>query len=150
MGKVRAELSKKNPLYIDKHTFYYVYHFALLYPEWKIKYAELLGSAQKALDYDDMPHGSNTGDPTSRIGMRTYAIKSRIDAVESIAYEVAGPVMWRHLLYGVTHDGVTYKYLSSGRHELGKIACGKNQYYQMRRAFYYKLSKRLEETSLVS
>lgn len=150
MSKVKPELSKKSPLYIDKHTFYSVYHFALQYPSWKQKYAEMIGSATKGLDYDDMPHGTGVGDPTSRIAIRTYSLKSKINAVESIAH-TAGKDLWRHLLYGVTHEGVTYEYLRSGRNkELGKILCGRNQYYQMRRLFYYLLAEKMEEISLKS
>lgn len=150
MSKVRAEVSKKNPLYIDKHSFYTAYHYALQYPEWKKKYAELIGSAQKALDYDDMPHGNSVGDPTSRIGIRTYAIKSKIEAVESIAYQAAGPVMWAHLLYGVTHEHVTYEHLKNGIDGLCVIPCCRNDYYKMRRMFYYLLAKKQEETSMLS
>lgn len=151
MSKVRPELSKKNPLYVDKHTFYTVYHMALNYPEWKRKYAEAIGSATKGVDYDDMPHGTGTGDPTAKIGIRIYALKSKIDAVESIAQKVGG-TEWRHLLYGVTHEQVTYVYLRSGRNkELGrKILCGRNQYYQMRRLFYYLLAETMEEMTLKS
>lgn len=147
MSKVRAEVSKKNPLYIDKHSFYTAYHYALQYPEWKKKYAELIGSAQKALDYDDMPHGNSVGDPTSRIATRTYVLRNKITTVESIA-QIAGKDLWEHLLYGVTHDGVTFDYLHSGRCPLGKLLCERTKYYKMRRLFYYLLSQRIEETGL--
>ncbi len=145
--RVRPELSKKNSLYISKHAFYTAYHFALQYPEWKGMYAEMIGQAQKAVDYDDMPKGNSTGDPTSRIAMRTYILGNRIRTVESIA-QIAGQDMWEYLLFGVTHDGVTFNYLKSPRSPLGIIPCERGKYYQMRRLFYYLLSQRLEDAEL--
>lgn len=145
--KVRAELSKKNPLYISKHKFYTALHYAYQYPEWKESYAEMIGQAQKALDYDDMPHGNSTGDPTSRIAMRTYKLKGKIDAVESAA-QVAGQEIYEHLLYGVTHEGITFDYLHSDRCPLGKMACERTNYYTRRRLFYYLLSQKMDDMEL--
>ena len=150
MTKIRPELSKKNELYIDKHAFYMAYHFALQYPEWKRQYAELIGAPVKAVDYKDSPHGTGVGDPTSRIAMRTSILRSNIEVIESTAL-IAGRDLAEFLLYAVTNEGVTHKYLSSGRiKELGAIPCGRNQYYKMRRLFYYLLSKKLEEANAKS
>ena len=148
MSRIKV-LSKKSAYYIDKRTFYHTYYFALGYNEWKEQYASMIGSAMKAIDYNGMPHGNETGDPTARIGMRTYAIKTRIDAIESIAV-TAGQDLWQYLLYGVTHEKVTFEYLHSERCPIGKIPCERTKYYQMRRVFYYLLSKKIEELSILS
>ena len=147
MTKVRPELSKKNELYIDKHAFYMAYHFALQYPEWKRQYAELIGAPVKAVDYKDSPHGTGMGDPTSRIAMRTSILRSNIEVIESTAL-IAGRDLAEFLLYAVTTEGVTFNYLSTGRCPLGIIPCERTKYYQMRRLFYYLLSKRIEERSV--
>lgn len=147
MTKIRAELSKKNPLYIDKHAFLSAYHFALQYLSWKQQYTEAIGQAIKAVDYDDMPHGMSTGDPTPRIAMRSSILRSNIDLIENTAL-FAGQDLAEFILYAVTNEGTTYNYLSAGRCPLGKIPCGRNQYYQMRRLFYYLLSKRMEERNI--
>lgn len=147
MTKIRAELSKKNPLYIDKHAFLSAYHFALQYPEWKRQYADAIGSAVKAVDYNDMPHGTGTGDPTARIAMRSSILRSNIDLIECTAL-TAGQDLAEYLLYAVTNEGVTFNYLHSERCPLGKILCERTKYYQMRRLFYYLLSKRLEERAI--
>ena len=149
MTKIRAELSKKNPLYIDKHAFLSAYHFALQYPEWKRQYVDAIGSAVRTVNYDDMPHSTGTGDPTSRIAMRTSILRNNIDMIENTAL-IAGQDLAEFILYAVTHEGTTYNYLSTGRCSLGKIPCGRNQYYQMRRLFYYLLSKRMEERNVTS
>lgn len=145
MTKIRAELSKKNPLYVEKHAFWTAYHFAMQYPEWKREYADMLGLATKAVDYDDMPHATGTGDPTARLAIRASVLHGNISMIESTAI-IAGRDMADYLLYGVTNEGVTYNYLRQGRcKELGVIPCGKNTYYQMRRLFYYLLSQKIEE-----
>lgn len=145
MTKIRAELSKKNPLYVEKHAFLSAYHFALQYPDWKRQYSDAIGSAVKAVDYDDMPHGNGTGDPTSRIAMRSSVLRSNLDLIESTAL-IAGEDIAEYILYAVTTEGVTYKYLRFGKcKELKPIPCNKNEYYQRRRLFYYLLSKRMEE-----
>lgn len=148
MSKIKV-LSKKSAYFIDKRTFYQAYYFALGYNEWKEQYASMIGSAIKAVDYNGMPNGNETGDPTARIGMRTYAIKTRIDAIESVA-KAAGQDLWPFLLYGVTHDQVTFNHLDSDRCPIGRIPCGHTKYYQMRRMFYYLLSKKIEELSILS
>lgn len=150
MTRVRPELSKRNELYIDKHAFYTAYHFALQYPEWKRQYSELIGGAVKAVDYKDSPRSSETGDPTACIAMRSSILRGNIELVESTAL-IAGRDLAEYLLFAVTNESVTYKYLSSGRvKELGAIPCGRNQYYNMRRLFYYLLSKKLEEANVKS
>ena len=147
MTKIRAELSKKNPLYVDKHAFLSAYHFALQYPDWKRQYVETIGQAIKAVDYDDMPHGMSTGDPTPRIAMRSSILRSNIDLIENTAL-LAGQDLAEFILYAVTNEGTTYNCRSGGRCRLGKIPCGGNQEYQMRRVFYYLLSKRMEERNI--
>jgi hypothetical protein len=147
MTKIRAELSKKNPLYVDKHAFLSAYHFALQYLDWKRQYADAIGSATRAIDYNDMPHGTGTSDPTARIAMRASILRGNIDLIENTAL-LAGQEIAEFILYAVTNEGTTYNYLSSGRCPLGKIPCGRNQYYQMRRLFYYLLSKRMEERNI--
>jgi hypothetical protein len=149
MTKIRAELSKSNPLYIDKYAFRTAYYFALQYPSWKQQYAETIGSAVKALNDDGQPHGTDTGDPTARIAMRSSVLRGNIELIESTAL-IAGEDIAEFILYAVTNEGMTYSYLSGERSPLGKIPCGKNYYYQRRRLFYYLLSKRLEERNVKS
>lgn len=38
---VRADISKKNAYWIDKHRYYELKHFCLQYPIWAKTYAEL-------------------------------------------------------------------------------------------------------------
>ena len=145
MTQIRPKLSKNNPMYIDKHAFYSAYHFALQYPEWKLQYAELIGGAVKAVDYNDMPHGTGVGDPTARIAMRSSILRSNIDLIERTAL-IAGRDMAEFLLIGVTVEGETFQHLNL----VHRMPCGRSKYYQMRRLFYYLLNKALEERGLTS
>lgn len=145
MTQIRPKLSKKNPMYIDKHAFYSAYHFALQYPEWKRQYAELIGGAVKAVDYNDMPHGTGVGDPTARIAMRSSILRSNIDLIERTAL-IAGRDLAEFLLIGVTVEGETFQHLNL----VHRMPCGRSKYYQMRRLFYYLLNKALEERGLTS
>jgi len=147
MTQIRTELSKNNPLYIDKFAFRTAYYFALQYPKWKCQYSETISATIKAVDYNDMPYGTGTGDPTARIALRSSILRSNIELVESTAL-TAGRDIAEYLLYAVTNEGITYNYLRGGRCKLGRIPCGRNQYYQMRRLFYYLLSQKLEEMNV--
>lgn len=145
MTQIRPKLSKNNPMYINKHAFYSAYHFALQYPEWKRQYAELIGGAVKAVDYNDMPHGTGVGDPTARIAMRSSILRSNIDLIERTAL-IAGRDLAEFLLIGVTVEGETFQHLNL----VHRMPCGRSKYYQMRRLFYYLLNKALEERGLTS
>jgi hypothetical protein len=81
--------------------------------------------------------------------MRSSILRSNIDLIENTAL-LAGQELAEFILYAVTNEGTTYNYLGGGRCPLGKIPCGRNQYYQMRRLFYYLLSKRMEERNVTS
>ena len=50
---LRAELSEKNPYWIEKHRYYELKHFCLQYPIWKKAYAALDGTNTKANTKDD-------------------------------------------------------------------------------------------------
>ena len=119
MTQIRTELSKNNPLYIDKFAFRTAYYFALQYPKWKRQYAESIGSVIKAVDYNDSPKGNGTGDPTARIAMRTSILHSNIELIECTAL-MAGRDMAEYILYAVTNEGVTYNYL----HNVGASSAG--------------------------
>ena len=63
---------------------------------------------------------------------------------------IAGEGLAEYILYATTNEGVTYRYLTGERCKFGRIPCGRNEYYQRRRLFYYLLSKRMEERNVTS
>lgn len=63
---LRAELSEKNPYWIEKHRYYELKHFCLQYPIWKKAYAALDGTNTKTMNLAMRVITNNIDDPTSR------------------------------------------------------------------------------------
>lgn len=80
---IRAEISKKNKYYINKHRHYELKHFCLQYPTWKRECAVL-------------------DDPS---------IAERINLVEKIAME-ADRYLYKYILKAVTEE-LSFTYLKS-------------------------------------
>lgn len=51
---IRAELSEKNPYWIEKHRYYELKHFCLQYPIWKKIYRSLDGLSGHSTDFTTM------------------------------------------------------------------------------------------------
>lgn len=122
---------------LDKHEFYAVYHYALNYEKFVRKRAELKATELKGLAYDGMPHSKDPGDPTGSIASQIAEYTAKIEAIEDTAKEV-DPVLAEFILYAATHD-VSYEYL---RYKL-EMPCGHSRYYELRRKYYYLLSKKI-------
>ena len=123
--------------YIPKQAFLTAKHFAYQYQEWKDELSTLetgLGSP----NFNGMPHGNYLSNPTAEIAERRAELDEKIKLVEQTAREVA-PDMYRWLLKAVTAEGTTYTYL---RNVMG-IPCGINRFTDIRRHFYYELSKKI-------
>lgn len=63
---LRAELSEKNPYWMEKHRYYELKHFCLQYPIWKKAYAALDGTNTKTMNLAMRVITNNIDDPTSR------------------------------------------------------------------------------------
>lgn len=138
MRTAGVELSKKNKYWMSKHRFLELYHYCLQYKEWQDEYNSLNG--RKSINYDGMPHASNTGDQTYELAQRRAALKTKIEEIEETAKETDAR-FYTYILRAVTDDTVTYNYL----HQVMGIPCGKNMYYDLRRKFYYYLDKKLKK-----
>lgn len=80
---IRAEISKKNRYYIDKHRHYELKHFCLQYPMWK----------------------------KERAMTRRAYYQERIELIESIAKQ-ADKYLYEYILKAVTEE-LSYTYLRS-------------------------------------
>ncbi len=132
--KMRAELSKKNPYWIERHRYYELKHFCMQYPSWKKSLNLVDGysshSPETVSNTSQLP-GDITAD---RALTRTYYTE-RIDMVERIAY-LTDPVIGRYILKGVT-EGVSYEVLKVRI----DIPCCKDIYYDLYRKFFWLLNK---------
>lgn len=132
---IRAEISRKNEYWIDKHRHYELKHFCLQYPTWKKEYITLGVPTIATSILDKLPSGNTIGDPTAEYAMRRLYYAERIDLVEKTAKE-ADKYLYEYILRAVT-EGLSYTYLKSRL----EIPCGKDMFYDRYRRFFWLLSE---------
>lgn len=136
MGTViRANLSKNNKYYIDKHRYYELKHFCLQYKEWKKEYFSFDSSGLVSSQVVGPPAAWVVSDPTSRHAIRKARLAKRIKMIEEIAYE-ADPHLYEYILKAVT-EGLSYTHLKARL----EIPCGRDMYYDRYRRFFWLLSE---------
>ena len=137
MGRIRIPAGSSK-YWLPKQRFLTVYHYCLQYPEWEDEYNAIKASmGSKAVNYDAMPHGGGTGDPTSSEAMRLADIDMKMQQVRDTVYKVA-PELYQWLLKGVTEDR-PFWYLK----DVMNIPCERDMYYDRRRKFYYLMAKKI-------
>ena len=132
---IRAEISKKNEYWIDKHRHYELKHFCLQYPTWKKEYITLGIPTIATSILDKLPSGNTIADPTAEYAMRKLYYAERIELIEKIARE-ADKYLYEYILRAVT-EGLSYTYLKSRL----DIPCGKDMFYDRYRRFFWLLSR---------
>lgn len=132
---IRAELSEKNPYWIEKHRYYELKHFCLQYPIWKKIYGSLDGLSGRSTDFTTMIVSSTLGDPTAKIGMAKAYYSDRMKMLEQTASRT-DETLGVYILNGVT-EGWSYDILKA---RLG-IPCCKDTYYELYRRFFWLLNK---------
>lgn len=135
-SEMRAELSKKNPYWLEKHRYYELKHFCLQYPIWKQTYESLdmFGSNRDNLVMCRDKYGMSN--PTERIGIIRYRLRCKMDLIEEIAKE-SDDTLAKFLILGIT-KGKGYTELRM-RYD---IPCCKDTYYDRYRRFFWLLNKR--------
>lgn len=133
MSKTRNLLSKYN---LSKHRFMELMHFCLQYEDWKRALNNL--ATIKSPEISDMPKGRGlTTDVTAELGIKRAELEHNCMLIEDAA-RAADESLYEYIIYAVTHEDVTYKYLSTVKH----IPCSRNTWYAVRRKFYYMLDKK--------
>lgn len=136
MGTVlKAELSDRNPYWINRHRYYELKHFCLQYPIWKQAYVSLTGLSKRPKDLALFPKGKDHGDPTARCAEARVYYKTHIDLLEKAAKQTSDE-LWSYLLEGVT-EGLPYTALKTRYN----IPCCKDTYYTLYRKFFWILNK---------
>lgn len=115
---------------ISRDRYRELKYFCRQYMEKKAKLEALREPGGLAMD--GMPHGSNTSDPTGKRALMALQLARDIALIEETAQEVAG-VDWWQMLAHVT-DGIPVEQL--------EIHQGRNQFYQIRRKFFWLLDQR--------
>ena len=131
---IRAELSKNNPYWIEKHRYYELKHFCLQYPIWKEAYNSLGGLYSRSFSLTGNTRHSVTN-PTERIALARSYYLERMNMVNQAAEE-ADPEIAEYVVIGVT-QGISYDILRVNYN----IPCCKDVYYETYRRFFWLLNK---------
>lgn len=132
---IRAELSDKNPYWIERHRYYELKHFCLQYPLWKRTRQELDGYGQKSAYVLKAVTGRFNPDPTLAFAeARTY-YSDRMGMIERAARE-SNECLSGYLIKGVT-EGFSYDILKARLN----IPCCKDVYYEAYRRFFWTLDR---------
>ena len=84
---IRAELSKKNPYWLEKHRYYELKHFCQQYPIWKQAYNSLGGLSSRQADLAMCSNKYNMSNPTERIAIIRSFYSERMGMIEKTAKE---------------------------------------------------------------
>lgn len=132
---LRAELSEKNPYWIEKHRYYELKHFCLQYPIWKKAYTALDGTNTKTMNLAMRVITNNIDDPTSRYAIARAYYADRMNMLERVA-NFTNPELAEYLLKGIT-EGWSYDILKARLN----VPCCKDIYYDLYRRFFWLLDK---------
>ena len=135
---IRAEISKKNKYWIDKHRHYELKHFCLQYPLWKKMYSVLSDSNISMSNIDHLPNNNLPSDPTARRAILKAYYSNKMRIIEDVAI-AADPCLHKYILRAVT-ENLSYTYLKT----ILNIPCGKDMYYEKYRKFFWLLSNSRE------
>lgn len=129
---IRANLSKNSKYYISKHRYYELKHFCLQYPEWKVKYNELLQEVGP-IGFD-----CHEFDPVGNLATCMAYYSKMMTVVKEVAYETDDEI-GNYIFKAVTED-LSFTYLST----VLEIPCGRDMYYDRYRKFFWLLSRKLQ------
>lgn len=132
---IRAQISKKNKYYIDKHRHYELKHFCLQYPYWKKAYSEFDDPSLPLSMIERVSTSNLPGDPTAKRAIMKAYYSEKMNLIERVAKE-ADQCLHEYILKAVT-ENLSYTYLKT---KLG-IPCGKDMYYDRYRRFFWLLSE---------
>ena len=132
--RIRPELSKRNPFWLDRHRYYELKHFCLQYPLWKKELSILDGFGSKSRSIIGTRLLTDISDPTFEKAEARLYFSNRIAMVEQAAFD-ADPVLMEYILRAVV-GGYGYESLRTKY----DIPCSKDTYYDLYRRFFWLLS----------
>ena len=135
MNNVRAEVSKSNPYWINRHRYYELKHFCLQYNIWKKARAMIDGSNERCIELAVHSQTGSVSNPTATAADARLFYTNRIEMIERIALDT-DPVIGVYILAGVT-EGVSYEILNAR----STVPCCKDIYYDLYRRFFWLLSR---------
>lgn len=134
MPSRRYKISDKNPYKISHYKALELRYFCLQYPEWKKEYANI-NIQVSAIRYDTTKVQKDISKQTEELAIRLKNLSYKISLIEETAH-LANPEIEKWLIKGVTEETNYHKLLL-----IDGIPCCEKHYYNMRRKFFYLLSK---------
>ena len=122
---------------ITKERYIELRAFCRQYPQWKVEAASMLGVSGAKLD--DMPHGTDVGDPTGRAVERREMLIGKMQMVEKCAAAVSDGKWFQALMLNVC-NGMAYEAIRDLHPEMLRTN-NKNHFFKARRIFFNLLDK---------
>lgn len=117
---------------ISKERYRELKYFCLQYEEWK-RQLSYFGMSVKSPQLTGMPGGKNgVSDPTADEAVKRSELTVKCALVEQTAIETDSE-LYSYLIKSVTQD-IPYEYIN--------VPCGRRRFYEMRRRFFFFLSKK--------
>lgn len=113
---------------ISRYAYRELLNFCLQYPDKKLQLEGMYGP--RAVNLTGMPGGGDISDPTAQTAIRTERLRDDVEAIEAAAKE-ADEAIAPYILRNVS-SGTPYEYMP--------VPCGRRQFYEMRRKFFYLLA----------
>ena len=122
---------------ISKERYLELRAFCRQYPDWKVEAASMLGVSGAGLD--DMPHGTDPGDPVFRTVERREKMMGKIDLVERCAVAIDGGKWFQALILNVA-IGKPWEVIRDLHPEMLKNN-QRSSFFKARRMFFNLLDK---------
>lgn len=132
---VRAEVSKRNKFWIDRHRYYELTHFCLQYKQWRDVYLSLDGAARVIPECVPYSVTNAYSDPTAKAAAAREYLGEKIVMVDKAA-KMADPELADYILRAVT-EGESYESIDAKC----SIPCSRDTFYDRRRRFFWILDK---------
>jgi hypothetical protein len=142
MANVRS--LNKDKYNISNYRFRELYYFCLQYEEWKSELNEL-HNPLKAVRYSAMSSSYGVGNPTENIAIERAELAHSCAVIEEAA-KMADEELHNYILYAVTHENITFKFLKMQK----GMPCERDRYYSSRRKFYFYLDRILRQKEIKS
>ena len=135
MMKIRPEVSRRNPYWINKNRYYELKYFCLQYNDWRKEYSNLNGYPEHSCSVITV-NNQTAGYTEDNILLRRLHLKGLMDLVAETCNE-ASPELGVYIFKGVT-EGRSYEYLKTKL----EIPCGRDMYYDRYRKFFWLLDRK--------
>lgn len=130
---IRAEVSKNNKYWINKHRHYELKHFCLQYPLWKKLYKEIDGYGDCILNDIRTSKTNIPSDPTFNAVTAKLEYLNKMKLVEQTA--IATDVDLSDYILKAVTEGLSYTILKTKLN----IPCSRDTYYDRYRKFFWLL-----------